>query len=497
GPLVTSTVVFPQYRVAVAATSPTISADGAAVTNNSTAIGQNITVQELVRNVGTGTASDVLARLNLSAAGKASTQIGPVQRFGPLGPGASRLVEFNWTVNASLVGYASQGVLSTLTVHLSWDPGAGSTNASRTITIYPQYISFSTVGPSGNLVVGDSYVMHAFVGYDGNGSAILNATARSTTGGYYAIAIARDVVQGETNLNVVIEASVTPGTYSITASVYHDGRTVWHNVTNAFVVPTTVSPTPTPWYEQTFLGLALWVWLAIVAAAVAAILAFLFISVQKAKGKVVECGECGAMIPETAVACPECGAEFESDRVRCSRCGSTIPGNSAVCPECAATLLGRAGEEKDDPERQGYADFVERFRAEGKKALGDSYSESAFWDWWKRQSSYVPFGQWKMQQAQGSRSGMGAPRENVPKDDPSARRVPPTRRGPPPPPGTRAASAPATPTATTAAPSSAPPTPPPSEIPSTAGPSMITCSNCQKEIPSGYLVCPFCGAVTQ
>src|SRR4029077_21045035 len=91
---------------------------------------------------------------------------------------------------------------------------------------------------------------------------------------------------------------------------------------------------------------------------------------------------------------------------RCSRCGSTIPSNSAVCPECSAQLLGA---DTADPERQGYQDFVEKFRTEAKKELGDNYGEGAFWDWWKRQPSYVSFNQWKLQQAQGSRAGMTAP----------------------------------------------------------------------------------------
>ena len=130
---------------------------------------------------------------------------------------------------------------------------------------------------------------------------------------------------------------------------------------------------------------------------------------RQAKGKLVECGECGNLIPEDATVCPKCGAEFETDLVRCSRCGSTIPANSQVCPECAAQLLGKGEQETSDPERQGYADFVERFRAGARKELGDNYNEGAFWDWWKRQATYLPFSQWKFQQTQGSRAGMTAP----------------------------------------------------------------------------------------
>ena len=491
GPVPTSYVIFPQYRVSVIAGSPTFAIGATPVTNGSTAIGENLSVIENVQSTGTGTVSSFTATLLLSAAGKPPVQIGRPQLYGPLAPGASHPVRFDWIVNGSLVGYATGGVLSTFTVVINWSPGAGAASAAQSLTIYPPYIAFSTTGPSGTLTIGNSYLLHAFVSYAGNGSAQLNITARSSTGGFLQIASGRVISGGETNVSVLIESSAVPGTYTLYASVFHDGRTVHYNVTNAFIIPSTAPPTTTPWYDQSFLGLALWLWLVIAAAIAAGIVLFLFVSVQKAKGKVVECGECGAMIPETAAACPECGAEFESDRVRCSRCGSTIPGNSAVCPECAATLLGRAGEEKDDPERQGYADFVERFRAEGRKALGDSYSESAFWDWWKRQSTYVPFGQWKMQQAQGSRAGMSAPRETATKEE-----TPPPGRGAPPrrPPAARPPPAAAPPRPATPPPAAVEPAAP-AAAPADSG--MITCSNCHKEIPATYLVCPFCGAVTQ
>ncbi len=489
-PTSTAIVSFPQYRVSVSAGSPTFALTGVQVTNNSTAVGQPLTIKESVQNTGTGTASTYSATLLLSTPSRAVVQIGPTQTFTSLGPGASRTIDFNWTVNGTLVGYQANGVFTTFTVEITWNPGAGSANASRSLTIFPPYISFSLQSPSGTLTIGDSYLVHVFLGYAGNGTAVLNILARDTAGDAISIAAQRAISPGETNLSLLLDAPVMPGTYSITASVVHDNRTAFFNVSKAFIVPSATPPSPTPWYEQTFAGLPLWIWIVIAAAIAAGVGLFLWVSVQKAKGKVVECGECGAMIPETAVACPECGAEFESDRVRCSRCGSTIPGNSAICPECAATLLGRAGEEKDDPERQGYTDFVERFRVEGRKALGDSYSESAFWDWWKRQSTYVPFGQWKMQQAQGSRAGMSAPRESSAPAAPPTTPRPPSR---PPPPATSpppTAKPPATPTGTAATSTGA-------EAESASPAGMITCSNCHKEIPAGYLVCPFCGAVTQ
>ncbi|MCI4358116.1 MAG: hypothetical protein L3J95_00885 [Thermoplasmata archaeon] len=489
GPVQTPTVVFPTYRVIVSWTSPTLTSNAQPVTNDTVAIGENVTVLDTVRNTGTGTATDVFATLFwLSPSFPAASS--PIQSLGSIAPGGSVQVKFNWLVLANLTYVIKDPNLnSTFAVDLNWQPGHMAATTNLSVHVVPAYISFSGTGLTGTLVPGSSYTFDSQVAYYGTGGAILNVTGRSTTGATFALVLGKSITQGSTPTVVSIETALPPGTYNVHASVYHAGRTVWYNATTPFTIASPPGSNTTPWYDQSFFGLPLWIWLAIVAAIVAGIGLFLLISVQKAKGKMVECGECGAMIPETALACPECGAEFESDRVRCSRCGSTIPGNSAVCPECAATLLGRAGEEKDDPERQGYADFVERFRTEGRKALGDSYSEGSFWDWWKRQSTYVPFGQWKMQQAQGSRVGMGAPRESTTPEAPRPR-APPARR-PPPSSGTAPAAAPKP-----MAPKPAPPPEPVEEAPPAAA-GLITCANCGKEIPSGYLVCPFCGAVTQ
>ena len=187
-----------------------------------------------------------------------------------------------------------------------------------------------------------------------------------------------------------------------------------------------------------------------------------------------------------ATVCPKCGAEFESELVRCSRCSSTIPANSEFCPECGAQLLGAPGAAASDPERQAYADFTEKFRAEAKRELGDNYTESAFWDWWKRQPTYVPFSQWKVAQNKGApRAGMSQPPLGSESTMPAA----PYKEGA----GPSGATAPA---AGAGAGYTSPP--PAAAAPAAAASgSLKPCPNCGKEIPPEYLVCPFCGAVTQ
>ena len=207
-----------------------------------------------------------------------------------------------------------------------------------------------------------------------------------------------------------------------------------------------------------------------------AIVLFLFAVRRQAAGKLVECGECGNLIPEDATTCPKCGAEFESDLIRCSRCASTIPADSKFCPECAAQLLGTPGEAESDPESRCTPTSLRSTGAEAKRELGDNYSEGAFWDWWKRQPTYTPFSQWSLQQGQGTpRAGMTAPPVGTETtEEADAGRMPPKMGG-------GAATTP------TAPPSSSAPSPPQTTAtvppPAAGGAGLKACPSCGKEIP--------------
>ncbi|MGB7124670.1 MAG: zinc ribbon domain-containing protein, partial [Thermoplasmata archaeon] len=284
-----------------------------------------------------------------------------------------------------------------------------------TVVVAPpsvKFISF-TVPPS-TLNLNDIYASTGVISISGPGAATVTVVA-SPIGGGGAVTLAYvQVLNGsfdfEWNNGTSLQNHLQPGTtYTIAATAtYRTATPAVFNFPGTYSVPASTSASG--FLYEKFLGLPLWLWLAIAAAAVVAILVVLLLFRRQAAGKLVECGECGELIPEDATACPKCGAEFESDLVRCSRCSSTIPANSQFCPECSAQLLGKPGEGESDPERQAYADFTERFRAEGKKELGDNYTEGSFWDWWKRQPTYVPFSQWKVQQTKGApRAGMSEP----------------------------------------------------------------------------------------
>ncbi len=330
--------------------------------------------------------------------------------------------------------------------------------------------------------------------YNGSHPALIELIATPVGGGSPVEIAAAASLPGPFSMQwSPLTGLLIPGTtYVLKAIAIYNGRETNLTLPGTYAVPPSPS-SPASFLFQTFLGLPLWVWIAIAAAAVVAILLFLFVARRQAAGKLVECGECGNLIPEDATICPKCGAEFETDLIRCSRCASTIPADSKFCPECAAQLLGTPGEAESDPEKQAYADFTEKYRAEAKKELGDNYSEGAFWDWWKRQPTYTPFSQWSLQQGQGTaRAGMTAPpvgTQTTPELDDG--RMPPKGGGSTPYAETGAASAPATSAA--APPTTSAAVPPPAA----GGAGLKACPSCGKEIPTEYLVCPFCNAVTQ
>jgi subtilase family serine protease len=113
-------------------------------------------------------------------------------------------------------------------------------------------------------------------------------------------------------------------------------------------------------------------------------------------GRLVECGECGAFIPEGEKKCPKCGAVFEADTAKCSECGAWIPVTSKSCPECGAIFAGIEKEKKDYIERMKaqYQEYVDQYRPEAQKDLGTDMTDEEFMEWWKATPKYVGFEEW-------------------------------------------------------------------------------------------------------
>jgi ribosomal protein L40E len=157
--------------------------------------------------------------------------------------------------------------------------------------------------------------------------------------------------------------------------------------------------TPTDW----------WIY-AIIIAIVAAIIIFFSVYLYKyGLGKMVECGECGALIPESSKRCPKCGVEFEAGTAKCSECGAWIPASSGECPECGAKFVTAPIPEEEDEYmkkmREQYQQFVDGYREQAKGVLGKKFSEAKFADWWKKQPSHITFEKWLSQEEERRKLG--------------------------------------------------------------------------------------------
>ena len=405
-PFQSPTASFPYYEaiLGIAGTTSLV----ASVTNSTVAIGQELVVDAVVKNTGTAPTNNYTVELYYpGTTGQVLVGTTGLQTT-PITAGANVTVPVHWVVNETVTGRTGQAEDHVnFVVSVTWNgglPDGGTNSTLLPITITPAFIALAYTPPTGKLPTNGSTIDSVGVAtYAGKGLATLAVYAIGSGGSYLLLSESiSNNTTFETDLTAV--SGMAKGTtYTLELVVSYNGR----SYSNEYGTLTTAGVKTTPNILFTkILFFDLWEWLAIAAVVIAAVVGFLMLSGSFARGRLVECGECGNLIPEDATVCPKCGAEFESDLVRCSRCGSTIPASSAVCPECAATLLARAGPENADPERQSYADFVERFRNDAKKELGANYSEGAFWDWWKRQPSYVSFSQWRLQQAQGTRAGM-------------------------------------------------------------------------------------------
>lgn len=493
--------LFPGYFGAVSIGSVSVLANGAAAANSTIRIGQTLGLRVVATDAGTAKITQVAADLyyNSSRLPDALLASYEVTTLSLTAPGEQTTFTLNWSVIDSVTGL-NGWFHHNLTLVLDWNYnvaslGGGNVNQTVGVRFTPSDIAITSFSlPPSTLDLSGSYISTGTLAYNGSHAATILLIATPVGGGAPVEIAGTTTNAGSFQMPwSSLQGQLVAGTtYTLTAQATYNGRQTNYTLPGTYAVPAPPS-SATSFLLQKFLGLPLWVWLAIAAAAVVGIVLFLFVARRQAAGKLVECGECGNLIPEDATVCPKCGAEFESDLIRCSRCASTIPANSKFCPECAAQLLGTPGEAASDPEKQAYADFTEKYRAEAKKELGDNYSEGAFWDWWKRQPTYTPFSQWSLQQGQGTaRAGMTAPpvgTETTPEDD--AGRMPPKSGG-----GSDAAPSPKV-SATSA--SSAPPSPSTTSVPPPAAGAgtLKACPSCGKEIPSEYLVCPFCNAVTQ
>lgn len=153
-----------------------------------------------------------------------------------------------------------------------------------------------------------------------------------------------------------------------------------------------------PWYEFTVPMVNLPLWMLLVVLSIFLLVVFAITGYMKSVGlgRLAECGECGAFIPQSATSCPKCGIEFEKEMAKCSSCHAWIPLDVKKCPECGVEFTSGKTRTSDyrDRMRKQYEKVLEKYRDAATMALGRKPSEKEFQEWWRRQPTFLTFDDW-------------------------------------------------------------------------------------------------------
>src|SRR5437879_8488651 len=121
----------------------------------------------------------------------------------------------------------------------------------------------------------------------------------------------------------------------------------------------------------------------------------------------VECGECGAFIPEDASTGPKWCVEFERDMAKWSKWQAGMPVDVKQCPECGVEFATGQLEMADYKEkmRLQYDEVIARFKQEASRQLGRSLSETEFQEWWRKQPTFLTFEDWLREEEEMRKMG--------------------------------------------------------------------------------------------
>jgi len=363
---------------------------------------QAFTVNALIYNQGQTTANnvDVAAYLN----GNRANEVGRVN-------GLTIVAFVNQSV--SITGLATLG---TQTLELIVDPDntineGGVAQESNnfvniTLNVQPPPSGFvAIVSPTSNQKVEPGSTL-SVTGYvrdvSSNGISGLGLTVELRSG---AAVLASNTTMSGTDgffiAGINVPAGLQDGSYNVvvtpsTGLVSPDTRTIAVQKSVSFFL------TNVP-----FLNIPYWLFLIIVAAAVAVVIGVTAYWKVYGLGKMVECGECGAFIPEDATTCPKCGVEFEKDMAKCSNCQAWIPVDVKQCPECGVEFATGQLEMADYQEKMKlqYDEVVAKFKQEAGRQLGRSLSDAEFQEWWRKQPTFLTFEDWLREEEEMRKMG--------------------------------------------------------------------------------------------
>ncbi|MGQ0797268.1 MAG: CARDB domain-containing protein, partial [Methanobacteriota archaeon] len=220
------------------------------------------------------------------------------------------------------------------------------------------------------------------------GSPVATTTTTSGVGGAWSTSFAVTDAWADGSYRVVVSAP--GGLITSTSATFAVERQL----------PFLLQPFP-------FLGIPWWLFLVVLAAAVGIVMGATLYFKFYGLGKMVECGECGAFIPEDSTSCPKCNVEFEKDMAKCSNCQAWIPVDVKRCPECGVEFATGEVEMADYQEkmRLQYDEVVHKFKDEAQRQLGRSLSDREFQEWWRKQPTFVTFEDWLREEEEMRKMG--------------------------------------------------------------------------------------------
>ncbi len=172
---------------------------------------------------------------------------------------------------------------------------------------------------------------------------------------------------------------------------YYGARKSFTLTADEYKVRVKEKPLQLPW---------LWIIVGVIVAGVGGFFLYGFLHFKKKAKEYMICGNCGRLVPADAERCPYCGVVFEKEKVKCPECGSWIDEESKYCPVCGTLFI-----EKDDPEYEKYAEmkqkydkYLEKYRVEAKKYIGEEFTTEEFFKWWKTHPEFISFQEWLKRQ---------------------------------------------------------------------------------------------------
>lgn len=375
--------------------------EGINITNAGSAVnhsgqGETVVISTIAGNAGNSPAMATEFVFYAKGADNQQVILGSVKK--DVGVGQSVVVNMTWLINVTMGNYSI--VINANPEHLIDDSNITNDQVS---------VDFIIDAPNAGVVIGQLDIRTYAPGTNMlvTGRVANQNTSDPIAGAKITVYLAQNGVQkgaaftGITDANGNFKVSLyipegLDGDYQVHASVTIGDKTTsgLKNVTIEAAAEGGV-----PWYLYLII-------LAVIAAAILFFSAWLY---KYGLGKMVECGECGSLIPDSSKRCPKCGVEFEVGTAKCSECGAWIPSNSTSCPECNAKFITDAIEEEEDAYlkkmREQYDAYVDTFREEARKILGKKYSDAKFPDWWKKQPSYVSFESWLSQEEEKRKVG--------------------------------------------------------------------------------------------